>query len=91
MKDTVFVNCTGLPAAGHHSSAYDIALMSRELILNHPDIPPLHHTLDGLSAGRRIPAGQTRNKLIRYYERRHWPENRLHRFGSLLSFRHRRA
>ena len=38
MKDTVFVNCTGLPAAGHHSSAYDIALMSRELILHHPDI-----------------------------------------------------
>ena len=38
MKDTAFVNCTGLPAAGHHSSAYDIALMSRELILHHPDI-----------------------------------------------------
>ena len=38
MADTVFQNCTGLPAEGHHTSAYDIALMSRELILNHPDI-----------------------------------------------------
>ena len=38
MADTCFVNCTGLPAAGHLTSAYDIALMSRELILNHPAI-----------------------------------------------------
>ena len=38
MEDTVFQNCTGLPAEGHHTSAYDIALMSRELILHHPDI-----------------------------------------------------
>ena len=38
MENTVFVNCTGLPAEGHHSSAYDIALMSRALIQNHPDI-----------------------------------------------------
>ena len=40
MENTVFVNCTGLPAEGHHSSAYDIALMSRALIQNHPDIAP---------------------------------------------------
>ena len=38
MADTTFVNCTGLPAAGHLTSAHDIALMSRELILNHPSI-----------------------------------------------------
>ena len=38
MKDTTFVNCTGLPAAGHMTSAYDISLMSRELILHHPGI-----------------------------------------------------
>ena len=38
MNDTHFVNPTGLPAEGHVTSAYDIALMSRELILNHPDI-----------------------------------------------------
>ena len=38
MEHTVFVNCTGLPAQGHLSCAYDIALMSRQLILHHPDI-----------------------------------------------------
>ncbi len=38
MADTTFVNCTGLPAAGHLTSAHDIALMSRDLILNHPSI-----------------------------------------------------
>lgn len=32
MKNTRFVNCNGLPADGHASSAYDIALMSRELL-----------------------------------------------------------
>lgn len=38
MESTVFYNCTGLPAEGHVSTAYDIALMSRELILNHPQL-----------------------------------------------------
>ncbi len=32
MEDTHFVNCNGLPAEGHLTSAYDIALMSRELM-----------------------------------------------------------
>jgi serine-type D-Ala-D-Ala carboxypeptidase (penicillin-binding protein 5/6) len=32
MTDTKFVNCNGLPAAGHVSSAHDIAVMSRELL-----------------------------------------------------------
>ena len=38
MADTVFKNACGLPAEGHVTSAYDIALMSRELMLHHPDI-----------------------------------------------------
>ena len=38
MNDTHFVNASGLHADGHVSSAYDIALMSRELINNHPDV-----------------------------------------------------
>jgi len=32
MKDTHFVNCNGLPADNHYTSAHDIALMSRELL-----------------------------------------------------------
>lgn len=38
MADTVFRNCTGLPEEGHVTSAHDIAIMSRELILHHPGI-----------------------------------------------------
>ena len=32
MKDTVFKNCNGLDEDGHVTSAYDVALMSRELV-----------------------------------------------------------
>ena len=67
MTDTCFVNCTGLPAAGHLTSAYDIALMSRELILNHPDIR--NYTtiwMDTLRNGQFQLANT--NKLIRFYE-----------------------
>lgn len=66
MEDTVFQNCTGLPADGHHTSAYDIALMSRELILNHPDIRSYTTIwMDSLRDGTFQLANT--NKLIRYY------------------------
>lgn len=38
MKDTRFVNCCGLSANGHVTSAYDIALMARDLTTRHPQI-----------------------------------------------------
>lgn len=38
MKNTHFVNCCGLDVDNHYSSAYDVALMSRELIMKHPEI-----------------------------------------------------
>ena len=38
MNDTTFKNCHGIDEDGHLTSAYDIALMSRELLLNHPTI-----------------------------------------------------
>ena len=67
MNDTHFVNCTGLTAEGHVTSAYDIALMSRELLLHHPQVrnyttiwmDPLRNGTFGLS---------NTNKLIRFYE-----------------------
>ena len=66
MKDTVFVSCTGLPAAGHHSSAYDIALMSRELILHHPDIRT--YTTIWMDSIRDGAFGLTNtNRLVRFY------------------------
>ena len=67
MKDTCFVNCTGLPAAGHLTSAYDIALMSRELILKHPSIREYTTIwMDSLRNGQFQLANT--NKLIRFYE-----------------------
>ncbi len=38
MEDTHFVNCCGLSANGHLTSAYDIGLMARELSMRHPQI-----------------------------------------------------
>lgn len=38
MENTNFVNCCGLDAEGHLTTAYDIALMSRELITKYPEI-----------------------------------------------------
>ena len=38
MQNTTFVNCCGLEAEGHLTTARDIALMSRELITRHPQI-----------------------------------------------------
>lgn len=67
MEDTCFVNCTGLPAEGHLTSAYDIALMSRELILNHPDIRQFTTIwMDTIRDGA-FQLSNT-NKLVRFYE-----------------------
>ena len=67
MEDTHFVNPTGLPASGHVTSAYDIALMSRELILHHPDIRRFTTIwMDSLRDGA-FGLNNT-NKLIRYYQ-----------------------
>ena len=38
MENTHFVNCNGLDAEGHETSARDIALMSRELISKYPQV-----------------------------------------------------
>lgn len=38
MKNTKFLDATGLTDEGHFSSALDIAIMSRELLVNHPKI-----------------------------------------------------
>lgn len=67
MQDTHFVNCTGLPAEGHVTSAWDIAVMSRELIVNHPDIRRFTTIwMDTLRDGQ-FQLSNT-NKLIRFYQ-----------------------
>ena len=71
MEDTHFVNCTGLDdepsAAEHLTSAYDIALMSRELLLHHPDIKKF--TTIWMDTVRNGAFGLANtNKLVRFYE-----------------------
>jgi D-alanyl-D-alanine carboxypeptidase (penicillin-binding protein 5/6) len=67
MEHTNFVNCTGLPAPGHLTCAHDIALMSRELILKHPEIREFTTIwMDSLRDGA-FQLSNT-NKLIFYYE-----------------------
>ncbi|WP_251317473.1 D-alanyl-D-alanine carboxypeptidase family protein [Flintibacter muris] len=67
MTDTTFLNCTGLPAQGHITSAHDIALMSRELILNHPSIR--EYTTIWMDSIRNGEFGLTNtNRLVRFYQ-----------------------
>jgi len=70
MNDTHFVNCTGLDdsedAKSHLTSAYDIALMSRELLKNHPAIKQF--TTIWMDTVRDGAFGLSNtNKLIRFY------------------------
>ena len=70
MQDTHFVNCTGLDdapeAQSHKTSAYDIALMSRELLGKHPDITK--YTTIWMDTVRDGAFGLSNtNKLIRFY------------------------
>lgn len=66
MNDTNFVNCNGLDAEGHYSSAYDIALMSREL-MKHEDIFEFTTIwMDSLRNGAFTLSNT--NKLIRFYD-----------------------
>lgn len=67
MNDTTFKNCHGIDEDGHLTSAYDISLMSRELLVNHPSIT--NYTtiwMDSLRDGKSSLVNT--NKLIRNYK-----------------------
>ena len=71
MQDTNFVNCTGLDddpeAKNHVTSAYDIALMSRQLLVHHPDIKKF--TTIWMDTVRNGTFGLSNtNKLVRFYQ-----------------------
>lgn len=73
MADTVFVNACGLDVDGHVSSAYDIALMSRELMNHFPEIKQYTTTwMDTIT--HKTKKGESEfgltntNKLIKWYE-----------------------
>ena len=67
MDDTHFVNCTGLTAKSHVTSAYDIALMSRELLTKHPDIRRFTTIWTDTIRDGTFGLANT-NKLIRFYD-----------------------
>lgn len=66
MNDTCFKNCHGIDEDGHLTSAYDIAVMSRELLIKHPSIT--NYTtiyMDSLRDGKSSLVNT--NKLVRNY------------------------
>lgn len=71
MNNTNFIDCTGLTDDNHYSSAYDVAVMSRELITKHPGIFEFSKIWmtkfrpDGHKAQMLL---SNTNKLIRHYE-----------------------
>ena len=71
MKNTNFLDCTGLTDTGHYSSAYDIAVMSRELLLRHPEITDYtsiwHAKFRENVPGKNYVSLDNTNKLVRHY------------------------
>lgn len=66
MNDTTFVNCHGLDADNHLTSAYDIAIMSRELIKHKKILEYSSIWMDTLRDGKSQLVNT--NKLIRFYD-----------------------
>lgn len=66
LVDTNFINATGLDADGHYTSAYDVAVMSRELIKH--ELIKKYSTvwMDTLRNGESELVNT--NKLVRFYE-----------------------
>ena len=70
LRNTHFINCTGLDEKGHYSSSYDLAIVARELILNHPDILKFSSIYEDYlreNTDRKFWLVNT-NKLINFYD-----------------------
>ena len=73
MNHTTFINCNGLDADGHKTSARDIALMSKELITKYPKILEyssiwMENIIHRTAQGEKEFCLTNTNKLIRSYE-----------------------
>lgn len=69
MNDTHFNNCTGLFSDNHYTSAYDIAIMSRELLKHKKILDYTKIWMETISEGRQKPFTLTnRNKMIKTYK-----------------------
>ncbi len=70
LKHTHFANCTGLDQDNHYSSAYDMAMFAKELVVNHPDIlkfSSLYEDYLREDTENKFWLVNT-NKLVRFYE-----------------------
>lgn len=70
MKDTNFVNTNGLPVENHYTTAYDIALMSKELLSHDAISKYLNTWMDTIVVGKNktsVGLANT-NKLVKHYE-----------------------
>ena len=70
LKNTHFSNCTGLDEKNHYSSAYDLAIIARELVVNHPEILRFSSIYEDYlreNTSNKFWLVNT-NKLIRQYE-----------------------
>lgn len=70
LKNTFFKNCTGLDEDGHYSSAYDMAMIARELVVNHSEILKFSSMYEDYlreNTENKFWLVNT-NKLVRFYE-----------------------
>jgi serine-type D-Ala-D-Ala carboxypeptidase (penicillin-binding protein 5/6) len=67
MNDTNFLDSNGLTDEGHYSSANDVAIMSRELIMKHPKILDYTSTWHDTFRDGKFSLDNT-NKMIRFYQ-----------------------
>ena len=65
MENTSFINTNGLDAEGHYSSAYDVAIMARELIKHEKIFEYTTIWTDSLRDGKFALANT--NRLVRFY------------------------
>lgn len=71
MTNTNFVNATGLPAENHYTSAYDISLVTRELLSHEKIIEYLTIYMEDIYVGKDKDDLQTMvntNRLVRHYD-----------------------
>lgn len=70
LKNTAFKNSTGLDEEGHYSSAYDMAMIARDLVVNHPEILEFSSIYEDYlrqDTENKFWLVNT-NKLVRFYE-----------------------
>lgn len=70
LKNTHFVNCTGLDEDDHYSTSYDMAIIARNLIINHSEIlrfSSIHEDYLREGTDKKFWLVNT-NKLINFYD-----------------------